>query len=86
MDKSIKTLGLFPIRVSLHAEVDAIVTVNVARSLEEAEKQAKTGQAVVARDDDEDEAEAESAVTADAEDAGEAADASDADTEEDEAN
>ena len=86
MDKSIKTLGLFPIRVSLHAEVDAIVTVNVARSLEEAEKQAKTGQAVVARDDDEDEAEAESAVTADAEDTGEAADASDADTEENEAN
>ena len=48
MDKSIKTLGLFPIRVSLHAEVDAIVTVNVARSLEEAETQARTGQAVVA--------------------------------------
>jgi large subunit ribosomal protein L9 len=51
MDKSIKTLGLFPIRVSLHAEVDAIVTVNVARSLEEAETQARTGQAVVATDD-----------------------------------
>ena len=52
MDKSIKTLGLFPIRVSLHAEVDAIVTVNVARSLEEAETQARTGQAVVATEDD----------------------------------
>lgn len=51
MDKSIKTLGLFPIRVSLHAEVDAIVTVNVARSLEEAETQARTGQAVVATED-----------------------------------
>ena len=51
MDKSIKTLGLFPIRVSLHAEVDAIVTVNVARSLEEAETQAQTGQAVVATED-----------------------------------
>ncbi len=51
MDKSIKTLGLFPIRVSLHAEVDAIVTVNVARSLEEAETQAKTGKAVVAIED-----------------------------------
>ena len=51
MDKSIKTLGLFPIRVSLHAEVDAIVTVNVARSLEEAETQARTGQAVVAIED-----------------------------------
>ena len=52
MDKSIKTLGLFPIRVSLHAEVDVIVTVNVARSLEEAETQAKTGQAIVASEDD----------------------------------
>ena len=51
MDKSIKTLGLFPIRVSLHAEVDAIVTVNVARSLEEAKTQAQTGQAVVATED-----------------------------------
>ena len=51
MDKSIKTLGLFPIRVSLHAEVDATVTVNVARSLEEAETQAVTGQAVVATED-----------------------------------
>ena len=51
MDKSIKTLGLFPIRVSLHAEVDAIVTVNVARSLEEAETQARTGRAVVAAED-----------------------------------
>ena len=53
MDKSIKTLGLFPIRVSLHAEVDAIVKVNVARSLEEAETQARTGQAVVATEDNE---------------------------------
>tara|TARA_B100000927_G_scaffold276734_1_gene257777 strand:- start:336 stop:977 length:642 start_codon:yes stop_codon:yes gene_type:complete len=48
MDRSIKALGLFPIRVSLHAEVDVIVTVNVARSLEEAETQIRTGQAVVA--------------------------------------
>jgi len=53
MDKSIKTLGLFPIRLSLHAEVDVIVTVNVARSLEEAETQARTGQAVVTNEDDE---------------------------------
>ena len=51
MEKSIKTLGLFPIRVSLHAEVDTIVTVNVARSLEEAETQVRTGQAVVATED-----------------------------------
>lgn len=68
MDKSIKTLGLFPVRVSLHAEVDATVTVNVARSLEEAETQAKTGQAVVARDDDdEDEAQEETMTAAETE-------------------
>ena len=88
MDKSIKTLGLFPIRVSLHAEVDAIVTVNVARSLEEAETQAKTGQAVVARDDDEDEVEAETVAEMDesTDEAAEAAESAEADTQEDEAN
>ena len=84
MDKSIKTLGLFPIRVSLHAEVDAIVTVNVARSLEEAETQAKTGQAVVARDDDEDEFVAE--VDESTDEAAEAAESAEADTQEDETN
>ena len=71
MDKSIKTLGLFPIRVSLHAEVEAIVTVNVARSLEEAETQAKTGQAVVARDDDDDVAVMAEAEEAEADEAAE---------------
>ena len=88
MDKSIKTLGLFPIRVSLHAEVDAIVTVNVARSLEEAETQSKTGHAVVARDDDEDEVEAETVAEVDesTDEAAEAAESSEADTQEDEAN
>lgn len=88
MDKSIKTLGLFPIRVSLHAEVDAIVTVNVARSLEEAETQAKTGQAVVARDDDEDEVEAETVAEVDesTDEAAEAAESAEADTQEGEEN
>ena len=88
MDKSIKTLGLFPIRVSLHAEVDAVVTVNVARSLEEAETQAKTGQAVVARDDNEDEVEAETVAEVDesTDEAAEAAESAEADTQEDEAN
>ncbi|EHI49629.1 ribosomal protein L9 [SAR116 cluster alpha proteobacterium HIMB100] len=85
MDKSIKTLGLFPIRVSLHAEVDATVTVNVARSLEEAEKQAKTGQAVVARDDEEDEVEAEAEASA-AEDSGEKSEAQGPEADEGEAN
>ncbi|MBV8614764.1 MAG: 50S ribosomal protein L9 [Acetobacteraceae bacterium] len=41
----IKTLGLHPVRVVLHPEVSIEVTVNVARSQEEAERQAR-GQAV----------------------------------------
>jgi large subunit ribosomal protein L9 len=36
----IKALGLHPVQVSLHPEVDAGVTINVARSTEEAELQA----------------------------------------------
>ena len=46
MDKSIKTLGLHEIRVNLHPEVLVKVIVNVARSLDEAETQLKTGVAV----------------------------------------
>lgn len=37
---AIKTLGLHEVRIRLHPEVDAFVTVNVARSQEEAEIQA----------------------------------------------
>jgi len=50
MDKAIKTLGLLPVAINLHAEVQTIVTVNIARSAEEAEMQAKTGSAIVAND------------------------------------
>jgi large subunit ribosomal protein L9 len=46
MDKSIKTLGLHDIRVTLHPEVAVTVVVNVARSLDEAKTQLKTGVAV----------------------------------------
>jgi large subunit ribosomal protein L9 len=46
MDKSIKTLGLHDIRVTLHPEVAVTVVVNVARSMDEAETQLKTGVAV----------------------------------------
>ena len=41
LDKAIKTLGLYPMRVRLHPEVAIQVTVNVAQSAEEAEMQAK---------------------------------------------
>ena len=56
MEKSIKTLGLHETRVRLHPEVTVTVTVNVARSLDEAETQLRTGVAVTGMIDDEDEA------------------------------
>ncbi len=41
LDKPIKSIGLFEVKVVLHAEVAVIVKVNVARSPEEAEMQAQ---------------------------------------------
>jgi large subunit ribosomal protein L9 len=46
LDRPIKTLGLHKLRVRLHPEVSVGIMVNVARSTEEAETQAKTGQMV----------------------------------------
>ena len=43
----IKTVGIHDVRVDLHAEVAVTVKANIARSPEEAEIQAKTGEAVV---------------------------------------
>lgn len=56
LDKPIKTLGLHKVRVALHPEVTVEITVNVARSPEEAEVQAKTGVAASGTPDDEEEA------------------------------
>ena len=42
----IKTLGLHQVPVHLHPEVECTITINVARSPEEAERQAK-GEAIV---------------------------------------
>lgn len=63
MDKAIKTLGLIDMRVNLHAEVTVSITLNIARSLEEAETQLASGKAVIASElrDEEDEPEAEAA-------------------------
>jgi large subunit ribosomal protein L9 len=46
MDRAIKTLGLTDIKVRMHPEVSISITVNIARSLAEAETQLKTGVAV----------------------------------------
>jgi large subunit ribosomal protein L9 len=54
----IKKLGLHEIRIRLHADVSVTVTINVARSLDEAERQA-SGEDVIAAQADEDRAIAE---------------------------
>ncbi|MDX9689280.1 MAG: 50S ribosomal protein L9 [Proteobacteria bacterium] len=47
IDTPIKTLGLFPVKVKLHPEVSIKITVNVARSPEEAIIQAEKGIAIL---------------------------------------
>lgn len=49
MNTAFKTIGLFPVTIALHAEVKVTVTVNIARTAEEAEQQAKTGKALIAQ-------------------------------------
>lgn len=53
LDKPIKTLGVHPVKVKLHAEVTVSVNINIARSADEAERQAK-GENVIASQYDED--------------------------------
>ncbi len=52
----IKMIGMHKVEVALHAEVDVTVTVNVARSADEAERQARGEDVTVHRHDEEDEA------------------------------
>ena len=54
LEHPIKTLGLSPVRVALHPEVSIPVTVNVARSPEEAERQARGERATGEVDDEDD--------------------------------
>ena len=53
LDKPIKTLGLHEVKVRLHAEVTVTVTINIARSQDEAERQAR-GENVIASQFEED--------------------------------
>ena len=50
INQPIKTIGLHPVPVVLHPEVEVRVTINVARSPEEAERQAR-GEAVSTREE-----------------------------------
>ncbi len=58
LERPIKTLGQHPVRVRLHPEVEAGVLVNVARTPEEAARQAR-GEDVTVMRDEEDEVAAE---------------------------
>lgn len=49
MDRSYKLLGLFPVQVSLHPEVSVTVTINIARSEEEAKIQEERGEALITK-------------------------------------
>jgi large subunit ribosomal protein L9 len=51
LDKPIKTLGLHEVRVVLHPEVQVKVSMNVARSQDEAERQAKGEDVTVVKDE-----------------------------------
>lgn len=60
LERPIKTLGLFDVRINLHPEVAVTVQVNVARSPDEAELQ-KQGINVLAQEFEDDQAEADAA-------------------------
>ncbi len=54
LDRPIKLLGLHEVRLALHPEVDVAVTINVARTEEEAQRQER-GEDVTADDHDDEE-------------------------------
>jgi large subunit ribosomal protein L9 len=53
LDKPLKNLGVHPVKVRLHAEVVVTITINIARSQDEAERQAR-GENVIASQYEED--------------------------------
>jgi large subunit ribosomal protein L9 len=58
LERPVKALGLFDLRVRLHPEVTATITANVARSEDEAAEQQRLGRAIVSTDVEEAENEA----------------------------
>lgn len=60
LDKPLKALGVFPVRVALHPEVYAKININIARSADEAERQARGEDVLATAEDREREEEAES--------------------------
>ena len=61
LDKPIKTLGVHEVKVKLHAEVTVTVTLNIARSADEAERQARGENVINSQFEEDRAAEAEAA-------------------------
>lgn len=47
LNQNFKTIGLFPVTIALHPEVKVEITVNIARTEEEAKIQEETGEAMI---------------------------------------
>ena len=60
LDKPLKSLGVFSVRVALHPEVNAKSNINIARSADEAERQARGEDVLATAEDHAREEEAES--------------------------
>jgi large subunit ribosomal protein L9 len=61
LNQNFKEIGLFDVIVTLHPEVKETVTINIARTEDEAKEQAKTGKALIAETQEEATAKAEAA-------------------------
>jgi large subunit ribosomal protein L9 len=53
MDRNYKVLGLYPVKVYLHPEVVVNITINIARSVEEAKIQEEKGEALITKSEKE---------------------------------
>ena len=61
LDRPIKTLGVHDVKVQLHAEVEVTVHINIARSYDEAERQAQGEDVIASQYEDERAQDAEAA-------------------------
>ncbi|MDP6388535.1 MAG: 50S ribosomal protein L9 [Alphaproteobacteria bacterium] len=64
MEHAVKTLGFHDFRIKLHPEVDASVTINVARTVDEAAEQERLGHAIISDEEEQQVAEEEAPVEA----------------------
>lgn len=64
MNEAFKSIGLFPVKIALHPEVKVEITLNIARSDEEAKTQEKIGKALIVDHNARDEKPAKAAIEA----------------------